>query len=164
MKLKESSNHLKAFEFSEEKHDFDRMEIIFQVLLFLCRLYELDQKAISISFPDLNDDEGGTLLCYLWPYEPDDDPDADEKDHDLLPEMVEIKHHVVHSQQDAAKFCKVSERTLQRWTKKFGLRSFRLGKLRIFLENDLLTFMAERVVGALKKPRLNTKNLEEDSK
>ena len=160
MKLKESLNHLKAFEFSEEKHDFDKMEIFFQTLFYLCRLYELDQKAVSIKLPDLNDDEGGTLLCYLWPYEPDDDG----KDHDLLPDMVEIRHHLVHSQQEAAKFCKVSERTLQRWAKKFGLRSFRLGKQRIFMESDLLTFMAERVVGALKKPRLNTKNLEEESK
>lgn len=152
MKLKESKNHLKAFEFSEENYDFDKMEIFFQTLFYLCRLYQLNQKAVNIKLPDLNDEENGTFLCYLWPFEADEEGG----DHDLLPDMIEIKNHIVHSQQEAAKYCKVSERTLQRWTKKFGLRSFKLGKQRVFIESDLLTFMAERAVGGLIKPRLNT--------
>lgn len=152
MDLKESKSHLQAFEYSEKKHDFEKMEIFFQTLFYLCRLYELDQKAVSITFPDLDDEESGTFLCYLWPYEPDEEGE----DHDLLPQMIEIKEHLVHSQREAAKFCKVTERTLQRWSKKFCLRSFKLGKQRIFMESDLLTFMSERAVGGMLKPRLNT--------
>ena len=152
MKLKESKSHLQAFEYSEDKHNFEKMEVFFQALFYLCRLYELDQKAVSITFPGIDDEESGTLICYLWPYEADEEG----KGHDLLPDMVEIKHHLVHNQREAAKFCEVSERTLQRWTKKFDLISFKLGKQTLFRESDLLAFMAERAVGGLIKPRINT--------
>ncbi len=155
MRLKESLNHLKAFEYSQKKLNSEKMEIIFESFFYLCRLRELDQKSVSIRLPDIDNEEGGILFCYLWPFESDDD----ENDYDLLPEMIEIKNHIVHSQRQAAKFCEVSERTLQRWTKKFGLQSFKLGKQRIFIEADLLAFMAERAVGGLIKPRQNIKNL-----
>ncbi len=138
MKLKESSKHLQAFEYSQEKLNSEKMEIIFESLFYLCRLYRLDQKAVNIQLPDLNDEENGTFLCYLWPFEADEEGE----DHDLLPEMIEIKNHIVHSQRQAAKFCKVTERTLQRWTKNGDLRSFKLGKQRIFIEDDLETLMA----------------------
>lgn len=132
MKLKDSQIYRKAFEHSL-KQDFGEMDIVFQTLAYLCRLYQLDQKAINIKFPDLDDHDTGTRLSYLWPYDPDKG-----KEQDLLPDMIEIKQHPVHSQQSAAKLCGVSERTLQRWTKKKGgLRSFKHGKQRIYLETDL---------------------------
>ena len=55
MKLKEHPNHLEAFEYSWEKSD-EQVEPIFQTLLYLCKLYQLNQKALSIKFP--KGDEG----------------------------------------------------------------------------------------------------------
>lgn len=152
MDLKESKKHLQAFEYAEKNYNFDSMEALFHNLLYLCRLSKLDPKAVNVDFPGLDNEESGTFLCYLWPYEPDEEGE----DHDLLPDIIEIRHHVAYNQRQSAKFCKVTERTLQRWVKKGGLESIKLGKNRVFKESDLQEFMELRLVGGEIKLRLNT--------
>ena len=68
----------------------------------------------------------------------------------LEPAIIEIKLHLTHGQANAAKFCMVDERTIQRWMTD-GLRSFKLGRQRIFIERDLWDYMSERGVGNLWK-------------
>jgi len=132
MKLKEYPNHFEAWESFG-----DKMEPIFQTFFHLCMLYKLKQKAVSIKFPKGN--EESIFVCYLEPVESE-----------VEPAILEIRLHLTHGQEKAAKFCKVNERTLQRWMKD-GLRSFKLGRQRIFIERDLWDYMAERGVGNLWK-------------
>lgn len=148
MKPKKSSIHQQALDFVGKKHDPDSMEMIFETLFFLCRLSQLDPKAVSVTFPP-NDDEG-TLICYLFPFESDDG-----KGYELLPDSVEIKCHLVHDQRSAAKFCKVSERTLQRWMKESDLKPIKLGKQRIFKESDLTALVEQKSIDKISGINLN---------
>lgn len=150
MNLKKYPNHSEAFEHSHEKYEFEKMAFLFQHLFYLCRLYQLDQKAVSIKYPDPGDDERGVFLCHLMPIEADEENESDEEEWEPVPHIIETRHHLAHTQEKAAKFCKVNERTLQRWMKD-GLRSFKLGKQRIFIQRDLWDYMAERGVGRLVK-------------
>ena len=151
MKLKTSKAHLKAFDFARKKHDFDKMEIIFETLFYLCRLIELDPKSVSVKLPGLDDEDSGIEICFLEAFE----PDSEKEDHDLLPVLYEIRQHVVFNQSDAAEYCKINERTLQRWVKDFGLKPIKLGKHRVFKEDDLLTLIERKEIEKIARTRIN---------
>ena len=155
MKQKTSKAHLKAFDFAREKYDDDRMEIIFETLFYLCRLIDLDPKSVSVKLPGLDDEDSGIEICFLEAFEPDSEKD----DYDLLPVLYEIRQHIVYNQKDSAEFCKVTERTLQRWVKDSGLKPIILGKHRVFREDDLLTLIERKSIEKIARVKIDFKNL-----
>lgn len=155
MKLKTSKAHLKAFEFARKKHDFDKMEIIFESLFYLCRLMELDPKAVRVKLPDLEDEGSGIEICFLEAF----GPDFEKEDQDLLPVLYEIRQHIVFNQKDAAEYCKVNERTLQRWAKDFHLKPIKLGKHRVFREDDLLKLIERKTIEKMARTKIDLRDL-----
>ncbi|PQP35644.1 hypothetical protein C6A37_01395 [Desulfobacteraceae bacterium SEEP-SAG9] len=141
MKLETSPKHHEAWEYAQEKHKFPLMATLLETLFYLCRLYQIDPKAVNVKYP--KGDTEGVYLSFLHPY---DVGDSDE--YVLEPDIIEIRLNTVHNLQQAAKFCIVGPRTIERWMKA-GLRSFKLGRQGLFIERDLWEFMKKNAVGKL---------------
>ena len=141
LKLKDFPIHLEAREYAFKEGE---MEPIFEMLFYLCKLYDLDPKAVSVKFP--GPEEESIFFCYLEPQNDLEDPKEDS----MVATVLEVRLHLAHTERVAARFCGAKPRTLQRW-QKAGLRSFRLGRRRVFMEHDLWNFMTENGVGRLWK-------------
>ena len=142
MYLKDSKMHLEAIEYAKNIAP-DKPEI-FEEFYYFLRLYHLDPTLVKISLPGhRGPGEKGILVYFLYPYdvswyELEEIPD----DAILEGYMIEIELHVPMSQREAAKYCQVNSRTIQRW-EKYGLKSIKFGREKIYSEEDLIFFMRQ---------------------
>jgi|GEM_PF-3222324 hypothetical protein len=151
MLLKDSPNHLEAFEFARNL-TLDALPSYAHDLMYIAKLLEMEPESIGVSRPgdrgESDSDNDGIYYIYHYPFAAEDFEDEDlPGDVILEPTILEVNSHLSHSKKQAAKYCGISSaRTLERWVKA-GLRVFKLGTERVFIESELYDFMAERGIG-----------------
>lgn len=124
-----------AFEEAWENRQ-DNEPVIWQSLRYLLKLHDLDPKAVTVQ---LGHEIGEDFIRFIF-----DGVEFLDNSDDLtsLPDVFELNTRSIYNQTDAADFCKVSTRTLQRWTEK-GLDHIPYKNQVLYDEDELVAFMDE---------------------
>ena len=152
--LRDFPNHLKAFEYMQQQSEKLNSDIhILDDFFYVLKLTELDPKAVNVFyawqmleiFPAFNPGMDSIFLIFMM-------PDTDEAASDLTGAelmcwwCLNVDLPVIHPKKDASKYCGVSVRQIERWMKGDQIREalpyFKHGQDRIFLEQDLWSFMS----------------------
>ena len=153
-KLKDHSNHLAAFIYSQKKTcSRKNPNGLMPDLVYVAKLMSLEPGAVKIMlgkdiFPDDETQHEYDFCSFLYPYEagllePDEIPGETVLSWEIL-RIYQFWH--VHSKARAAKYCGVTIRQLERWMKD-GLPFYKHGRERLFYERDLWDYMTENAVG-----------------
>ena len=142
MFLKDHPNHLKALQFMRKYAPEN--PYVFEFFYYFLKLYELEPSAVKISLPgDRDPVEGNIIIAYYYPFEATDFDDHElPGDTKLELDIIEIDIKLPMFQKQAADYCGISVRTLQRWEKD-GLPNMKIGRKKIYYEDDLISFMNE---------------------
>ena len=166
--LKDYPKHLEAYKYmlaEAEKLNYDITAI--DDMFYVTKLMQLDTNAVGVfpawkmreEFPAFNTDFHGVFYVYLFPYTADDyEPESLPGDC-TLQYRIDVIENVVfcHPKKDAADYCGVTVRQIERWMSGDRIRQqlpyFKHSKDRIFIESDLWDFMTHYAVGERWKHR-----------
>jgi len=141
-----TKNQLEALKFAREISEAGGDYYNFWLMAYIVKIASLEPDSVSIHRGILKKDEPD-LLFYDHPWEAElDRYEGGELDREYARLGCEKSIFQVGSpdywdQENAARWVKVSRKTIQRWGKE-GLRSFAVGKRRLYLKRDVLDFKA----------------------
>ncbi|MFP4573423.1 MAG: hypothetical protein ACLFNW_10675 [Desulfobacterales bacterium] len=155
-KLKKHPNHLRAFKWAQTLAAAWQGGFA-QRLLYLFKLHELEREAVK-TIPGREIGEPGLLYVFLYPCQAEN-----LKDHQLPGDVdmefvcLAVTSPVLHEKKEAAAFCGVTVRQIERWASgEFGrsrepLHCVKYKHRSLFLERELRKYMRRHRCGGLQK-------------